>query len=173
MNNRISGGLTAAALNPMQSLKGWFTHLHNTTVEEEEFMEAMQDIEAANVIPDILSTADVNLQTAKDEKSPTGDLQNDVMPVDGVAAIYEYSAEDTDPPLYQIMNEKCYLPDRKLIKPFVKLMWLILKSMMAIEPYPEPNVFSRGEAGFDLAVSRRQTVYVAWLLQLHNQFERP
>eukprot|EP00971_Amphidinium_carterae_P259732 5153447-Amphidinium_carterae.1 len=58
-----------------------------------------------------------------------------VLSTDGAAAIRKYCAEDSNPPLYKLMNQTCYDKDRTRVRPFIDFMWLLLKTLQELEPY--------------------------------------
>mmetsp|Transcript_108775 Transcript_108775/g.208983 ORF Transcript_108775/g.208983 Transcript_108775/m.208983 type:complete len:470 (-) Transcript_108775:52-1461(-) len=157
MDARVASGLFPEALDPIQSLKGCFRAFRED--REVTFFEAIQDIHDADIIPDVRVMAEDTYQTASDAKR-WGRLKDDPISVDSVAAFMKYSAEDTEPALYKDMNNKCYNRDRTLIQPFLKLMWLMLKSMLALEPYLEPMVYRGVKA--DLSPQYPKDREVVW-----------
>eukprot|EP00930_Biecheleria_cincta_P075792 TRINITY_DN62995_c0_g1_i1.p1 TRINITY_DN62995_c0_g1~~TRINITY_DN62995_c0_g1_i1.p1 ORF type:complete len:320 (+),score=56.53 TRINITY_DN62995_c0_g1_i1:219-1178(+) len=135
---RVAIGLEPGTLEPIQSLKGCFRDISED--QTFTFMEAIQDIEEAKMIPNLMSMAKDTHQIAVDAKK-WGKCKHDRLEADAIASLMKYSAEDTTPAIYQDMNDKCYKKDRRLIKPYLKFMWLLLTSMRDIEPCSLPTIF--------------------------------
>merc|ERR1712232_349345 len=55
----------------------------------------------------------------------------------------KYCEEDTVPPLYRILTEKCYDHDRSHIQAFLKYMWLLMRTLARLPPYAG-TVVNRG-----------------------------
>lgn len=104
------------------------------------FLQAIQAIEDAGIIPDVMRMAVVTLTTAKDQKQ-FGALKDDPLSVEGTAFLMKYSAEDTVPPLYRDMNDKCYDSDRSKIKPYGPFVVETVKHMKEVQAYPNGTVF--------------------------------
>ena len=102
--------------------------------------QAIQAIEDAGIIPDVMRMAVVTLTTAKDQKQ-FGALKDDPLSVEGTAFLMKYSAEDTVPPLYRDMNDKCYDSDRSKIKPYGPFVVETVKHMKEVQAYPNGTVF--------------------------------
>ena len=123
MEGRVAIGLDLAAAGPISTLKAVFLSFEHTSVPS--FMECIDAIEAAAVIPHVRMMAEITLQTAEDAKK-LGTLESDVLTLSLIAAIVKYSEEDTHPPLYVDMNARCYNRDRGKVRPCAKFMWLLL-----------------------------------------------
>jgi hypothetical protein len=68
-----------------------------------------------------MAMAHVTLATAVDQKQ-FGRLKGDSLSVEGTAFLMKYTGEDTVPPLYKDMNDKCYDADRGKIQPYAPFM---------------------------------------------------
>ena len=60
--------------------------------------------------------------------------------VDGIAGIMKYTAEDTQPPVYKDLNDKCYLKDRTNINPYGMYVVGTLQHMKQTKPFPNGTV---------------------------------
>jgi len=45
------------------------------------------------------------------------------------------------------MNSKCYLKNRRQIQPYIKFVWLFLKTLSMLEPFPNDTVFRGVKSG--------------------------
>eukprot|EP01046_Picozoa_sp_COSAG06_P044397 COSAG06_NODE_5975_length_3174_cov_8.128130_3_plen_350_part_00 len=133
--SRVASGL--GPLVPIGSLTALFQDLvHKATPL---FLDAIQDVEDAGIIPGVLNMAEVTLATAKDQKQ-FGTLKEDPMTLECTAYIMKYTAEDSAPTFYGDMNTKCYDKDRKKITPFGKYIVGLVKHMKDVPPYPNTSV---------------------------------
>ena len=98
------------------------------------FQAAIQDVIDASVIPDMQSIARSIHEQVADAKE-YGQFRDDPLPLDCIAALMLYSAEDTDPPLYRDMSTKCYQRNRTLVRPYAKFLWLFHSALKMIPPY--------------------------------------
>ncbi len=96
MEGRVAIGLDLAAAGPISTLKAVFLSVEHTSVPS--FMECIDAIEAAAVIPHVRMMAEITLQTAEDAKK-FGTLKSDVLTLSLIAAIVKDSEEDTHSPL--------------------------------------------------------------------------
>ena len=134
--SRVASGL--GPLVPIGSLTALFQDLvHKATPL---FLDAIQDVEDAGIIPGVLNMAEVTLATAKDQKQ-FGTLKEDPMTLECTAYIMKYTAEDSAPTFYGDMNTKCYDKDRKKILPYGLFIVGTVKHMKTIEAYPNISVF--------------------------------
>ena len=78
---------------------------------------------------------------ASDSRTPGSAHADDPLDVEGLAAIMQYTSEAPARTLYREMNGKCYNHDRALIRPFAKYIWLLMKALQVLEPFPSPMVF--------------------------------
>eukprot|EP00931_Biecheleriopsis_adriatica_P046725 TRINITY_DN26858_c0_g1_i1.p1 TRINITY_DN26858_c0_g1~~TRINITY_DN26858_c0_g1_i1.p1 ORF type:complete len:436 (+),score=71.81 TRINITY_DN26858_c0_g1_i1:83-1390(+) len=123
------------------SLKALFRELRDKP--DPTFLETIVPIAHANAIPEALEAAEVILMQAEDRTQTGGDLTDDTIPVNNLCSILQYCAEDTDPPLYRELNNRCYNKDRNLIKPFLSFIWLLMKTLQLLPPY-QGSVVNRG-----------------------------
>jgi hypothetical protein len=123
------------------------------------FLDTIAPIAAANCIPRVMNMAKVTFATAADTKT-YGALKGDPLSTEGTAFIMKYSAEDSQPPLYRDMNDKCYDTDRSKITPFGSYMVGLVKHMACIEPYPNVAVFRGVKA--DLSADYVKVSPVTW-----------
>ena len=107
-----------------------------------DFMAAAQKVEDCGDVPDIVGLAEQILDIAHDAKQ-FGRLKNDPLTDQGIAFMMLYSAEGTNPAFYQVLNNRCYDPDRNKIMPFGECIVGTVKHMRYIEPYPN-GVVLRG-----------------------------
>lgn len=123
------------------------------------FVEAIEAVEAAAVIPEVLQFGRIARRQAEYEKGPGGRFHGHPLDEDLLAALLKYSAEDTDPPLYREMNKRCFDPDRRMVKHFAGYMWLLVNAMHPLEPYPNRTVFRgvRLDISVDYPEGRRFT----------------
>ena len=124
-------------LAPMGSLAARFRPLLEKPVPT--FLEAMAEIDKAGVIPGVMNEAEVTFATAQDQKK-FGSLKDDPLSVDGIACIMKYTAEDTQPPVYKDLNDKCYLKDRTNIDPYGMYVVGTLQHMKQTKPFPNGTV---------------------------------
>ena len=103
-------------------------------------MDAIKDIEAAGLIPDIYLWAEGILRRATDA-SQFGTLIGNVLSADGIAYLMCYTDEATTPALYQDMNTKCYAINRSSIQPYGRFLAGMLKHVRRLKPYPNSQVF--------------------------------
>lgn len=74
-----------------------------------------------------------------------------------------YSAEqETRPPVYKTMNERCYVPDRKVVMPFVHFMYGLIHALAALPPLTSQMVVWRGVRGLDLRKFYPNGATVVW-----------
>eukprot|EP01046_Picozoa_sp_COSAG06_P001656 COSAG06_NODE_56_length_27627_cov_106.527136_9_plen_268_part_00 len=123
-----------------------------------EFLETIRPVEAEGIIPMVMNTAELILETAVDEKE-YGTLRGDPLSADQIAHVMLYSAESTDPPFYKDMNNKCYDPDRSKIKPYGPYMVNLLKTIKLLEAYLGANVYRgvKADLSKDYAKGREVT----------------
>ena len=103
MDSRVGGGLESAGV-PRSPLHVVFVDFERGVAPS--FMESIEPIEAAGIIPHVKVMAEITLQTAEDAKK-FGELRDDPLSVDFVAVLMKYSEEDTKPALYADMNARC------------------------------------------------------------------
>lgn len=132
MAERVAAGLFPEGLAPATPLRAAFGEME--TLPTPTFMEAIEDISAEGTIPRVQEWAEITYERATDAKN-FGHLRDSPMSVEGVAAVMQYTAEDSKPPLYKDMNSRCYNRDRRQILPYVKFLWLLVKSLEVLEPF--------------------------------------
>ena len=152
---RVAGGL--GPLVPMGSLAALMADEVSKPLPP--FLETIAPIAAAELIPDVMTLAEVTLASAKDAKT-YGKLKGDPLSVEGVAFIMKYSVEDSKPALYADMNNRCYDPKRSKIMPYRAYMVGVVKHMKFIEPYPNCAVFRGVKA--DLKAQYAEGREVTW-----------
>jgi hypothetical protein len=140
MEGRVGGGLESAGV-PRSPLHVVFVDFERGVAPS--FMESIEPIEAAGIIPHVKVMAEITLQTAEDAKK-FGELKDDWLSVDFAAVLMKYSEEDTKPALYADMNARCYDRDRTKMVPYSKFVWLLLHAMQALAPYPQTATVFRG-----------------------------
>ena len=135
------GGRVAAGLGPLVPV-GSLTGLLKPLVAKGmvPFLEAIEDIAKAGLIPDVAVMAQTTLATAKDQLQ-FGKLKGDPLKVEPVAYVMKYTAEDSVPALYKDMNDKCYDKDRKKVLPYGRFIVGLTYSIKDIEAYPNTSVF--------------------------------
>jgi hypothetical protein len=140
MEGRVGDGLEAAGA-PRSPLHVVFVDFERDSFWG--FMESIEPIEAAGIIPHARMMAEITLQTATDAKM-FGDLKDDALSLDFVAVLMKYSEEDTKPALYADLNACCYNRDRTKMTPYAQFVWLLMHAMRALEPYPQIATVFRG-----------------------------
>lgn len=135
------GSRVAAGLGPLVP-QGSLTGLLQPIVAgpTPSFLDAIKPVDESGIIPSVMAMAEVTLALAQDQRS-YGELLDDPLSADGIAYVMKYSAEDSVPPLYQDMNNKCYDKDRKKIMPYGMFMVGLVKHMKDIEVYPNATVY--------------------------------
>ena len=154
------GGRVAAGLGPiapMGSVAALF--VEHVRAPTPAFLDTIAPIAAANCIPGVMNMAQVTFATATDAKT-YGALKGDPLSIESIAFIMKYSAEDSQPPIYRDMNNKCYDKDRSKIMPFGSYMVGLVRHMEGIEPYPNIAVFRGVKA--DLSADYVKVSPVAW-----------
>jgi hypothetical protein len=154
------GGRVAAGLGPiapMGSVAALF--VEHVRAPTPAFLDTIAPIAAANCIPGVMNMAQVTFATATDAKT-YGALKGDPLSIESIAFIMKYSAEDSQPPIYRDMNNKCYDKDRSKITPFGSYMVGLVRHMEGIEPYPNIAVFRGVKA--DLSADYVKVSPVAW-----------
>lgn len=74
-----------------------------------------------------------------------------------------YSAEDeTRPPVYKAMNERCYIKDRNKVKEFAGFMYGLMHALAALPPLPDQQVVWRGVPGLDLRPQYPVGATIVW-----------
>mmetsp|Transcript_115900 Transcript_115900/g.213015 ORF Transcript_115900/g.213015 Transcript_115900/m.213015 type:complete len:383 (-) Transcript_115900:148-1296(-) len=106
------------------------------------FADAIAPIEQAGIIPDVGEMAIVTYEQAKDRKQ-YGDLKGDVLPLNNVAYVMKYCAEDTTPTFYGEVNARSYNPNRAVIMPFKLYLWGLMKTLQMLLPY-DGTMVNRG-----------------------------
>jgi len=131
-----TGSRVAAALPELlphgAPLKCVFNDLQDQP--DPSFLEAMAPI-TDEIIPQAQAMAQHTHQQAIDLKT-YGRFRHHLISEDHLAIIMKYCAEDTDPSVYKEANASCYKPDRSSVSPFKKFLWLLLRAMYYLQPYP-------------------------------------
>jgi hypothetical protein len=140
MEGRVGDGLEAAGA-PRSPLHVVFVDFERDSFWG--FMESIEPIEAAGIIPRARMMAEITLQTATDAKV-FGDLKDGALSVDFVAVPMKYSEEYTKPALYADLSACCYNRDRTKMAPYAQFVWLLMHAMRALEPYPQIATVFRG-----------------------------
>jgi hypothetical protein len=104
------------------------------------FLDSLLCVHQAGCIPDVVEMGELTLRTAQDQKT-YGQLKDDPLAVEDIAFIMKYSAEDTIPPLYKELNDRCYNPDRTLFRAFAPFAVSTVLAMKKIEPWDGATVF--------------------------------
>ena len=104
------------------------------------FLDSLICINQDGCIPSVMEMGELTLRTAQDQKT-YGQLKDDPLDVEDIAFIMKYSAEDTIPPLYKELNDRCYNPDRSLFRPFAPFVVSTVLAMKQIEPWDGTTVF--------------------------------
>lgn len=103
-------------------------------------MDAIKDIQAAGLIPDIYLWAEGTLRRATDA-SQFGSLVGNVLSAYGIAYLMCYTDEVTTPALYQDMNTKCHAINCSSIQPYGRFLAGVLKHVRRLKPHPNSQVF--------------------------------
>eukprot|EP00971_Amphidinium_carterae_P050296 991018-Amphidinium_carterae.1 len=111
--------------------------LHFKKPESLKFMDAM--IAAALADEGCGFLCMDNAQEAYDKACY--DHAEGLLTAEELACILQYTAEDKDPKLAQIMRERCCSPDRSRMLPFTQYMHLLLTALQRLEPYGGREVF--------------------------------
>jgi len=131
-----TGSRVAAALPELlphgAPLKCVFNDLQDQP--DPSFLEAMAPI-TDEIIPQAQAMARHTYQQAIDLKT-YGRFRHHLISEDHLAIIMKYCAEDTDPSVYKEANASCYKPDRSSASPFKNFLWLLLRAMYYLQPYP-------------------------------------
>mmetsp|Transcript_111935 Transcript_111935/g.215532 ORF Transcript_111935/g.215532 Transcript_111935/m.215532 type:complete len:396 (-) Transcript_111935:234-1421(-) len=116
------------------------------TKPDPSFLESMAPI-SNQIIPEAQEMAHLTYEQAIDGKR-FGKFRHDPISEDHVAVIIKYCQEDTIPPLYQEVNCACYKPDRQSVNPFKLFLWLLVRAMASLQPYPGSLVHRGVKRGF-------------------------
>lgn len=135
--DRVAAGLQAVARGQVQPLKALFDGFD--LLPSPSFLDAIGDISADGCLPSLGDSAATTYQMASDSLSPAGVHEGSVLDKEELAAIMQYTSET--PVLYKVMNDKCYDPNRRVMKPFLRYMWLLMNALRALEPFSEQMVF--------------------------------
>lgn len=156
MDLRLASGLGPEALRPVAPLKSKFEGFEELPTPT--FLEAIEPIHRDGAIPRFNDYAQITYEQARDRKL-YGDLRDDRVDIEGVAALMKWTSADSNPPFHQVLTQRCYNRDRRTVEPFAQFVWLMLKAMQLIEPFQQESVFRgvRGNVGADYVKGREFT----------------
>eukprot|EP01041_Mallomonas_annulata_P042172 gene42172-biopygen8456 len=162
MVNRVS----EECISPGHPLAGLFTNLPSDI----PFSDAMNDI-LTGCTPDQISdeykgllqnSIDLTMECANEVMNSNPAVTTAYLNISEVAAIKMYSmgAEPSDAGLSHLLNKALREEIRDKLKPFVKILWLLMHAMRKAQPYPRPMVY-RG-VKLDLSDQYREGQIVTW-----------